>query len=219
MRNPRNLFRTRDPRPICHTGSPDGQSHTHFGKLSFKTVARRTMGALFKAPSARAIDKGTFVPTEQPDEPSVSTMDVSLHKPTEAAETTESIPTSLIPFIAVGSWVSDCPWCNSSTEASSSASSLDVSEPEQPLASEDSVSRQSAHVELTGAVNACSTPLRQVKSLVRRIRPRRGVPLPPRVSVRPAVIPDECWLGWDVCQAVVKGEHVPVPMDSLMDHV
>ena len=141
-------------------------------------------------------------------------VDVIAHDLT-TIETSESLPNSLIPFAT--SAESSAVWCDS-TEATNSASVPNVSEPEQPPAPEDSVSRQLADVGLA-TVAACSMSFRQVKSAIQGVRPCRAVPVSPPVSVLPAMIPDDCWLGWDVCQAVVKGEHVPPPMDSLISQV
>ncbi|TFY57635.1 hypothetical protein EVJ58_g6899 [Rhodofomes roseus] len=66
------------------------------------------------------------------------------------------------------------------------------------------------------AVAARSAPSQKVKSgITRTCRPRPAIA--PRQSVPPANIPDDCWLGWDVCQAIVKGEYIRRPIESLDD--
>lgn len=216
MRGPRNFFRHPDAQTTHHDIPIDDKLRTRFNRVGLKAVARRTIVPLLRAP-VRTFDVEPVMNIQLPGEHSTPepAVDIIAHEHTEASEATEGLPTSLIPFVT--SAESSGIWCDS-TEATSSASALQVSEPEQPPVSEDSVSRQFADVGLA-TVAACSTPFRQVKSIIQRVRPRRTGSINPRASVTPAVISDDCWLGWDVCQAVVKGEHVPPPMDSLIGQV
>lgn len=83
-----------------------------------------------------------------------------------------------------------------------------------PTACADNVSH-SLVSGLSGVV-VRGAPFKRVKSVISCACRPRPAPSTPRRSVSIAKGPEDCWLGWDVCHAVVKGEYVPPPMESLV---
>lgn len=216
MRSPRNFFRSTAP-SVYFEKRHDGELPVRITKSTFKNVACRRLGALF-SPTNRAVDVGPARTAEPPGGRTTATIPAAIFSdntfnPADA-EQGGCLTTSSTPLVAPTRFPSnEHHLCDCSVDARTVAVPS-ASERDEAPATEFPVSRKFASIGY-----ASSMPFRKVKSLVQRARSRHRVLVPLRASVPPAVIPDDCWLGWDVCEAVVKGGYVPPAMESLIGQV
>ena len=216
MRSPRNLFRSAATPTL--RGRSKGEVPAHAVRSLCKNIVHVRLGALFKG----SVSVGPTMAAAQPgmhSSTSISAADTSRGiGDAEDPEQAKDLSTSRTFDTPPGFTSSECHLCDCSVDANDIEAPSVSERSGTPPSDSGPASRKLTDVELdTGTKRR--TPFHKMRSLAQRIRPRRGMSVTPRTSVPPTVISDDCWLGWDVCQAVVKGEHVVSPMGSLMGQV